>query len=77
MPSLDSWLYIKINAAFFVFLALALAGLILGLVVVNLRSRSRSRKLSARAESLQSRLDDQEELKARQRECCAQGKNWT
>ncbi len=64
MPSLDSWLYIKIQAPFFLFLALALAGLITGLVVVNFRSRNRLRKLSARAESLQTHLADHEEQEA-------------
>ncbi len=64
MPSPDSWLYIKIQAVFLLFLALALAGLILGLVVLNLRSRSRIRKLSARAESLQDRLADYDEQRS-------------
>jgi signal transduction histidine kinase len=59
------WLEIKIQALFFLLLALALAGLIIGLVVVNLRSRNRLRKLSDRAESLQTRLADQEEQQAR------------
>jgi signal transduction histidine kinase len=65
MPSLDSWLYIKIQVLFFLFLVLALLGLIVGLAVVSLRSRSRIRKLSARAESLQKRLADHEEQQAR------------
>ena len=65
MSSLDSWLYIKIQAVFLTFLALGLAGLILGLVVLHLRSRSRIRKLSAWAESLQSRLTDHEGQEAR------------
>jgi two-component system phosphate regulon sensor histidine kinase PhoR len=65
MPSPDSWLYIKIQALFFLFLALALTGLITGLVIVGLRSRNRIRKLSARTESLETRLADYEQQQAR------------
>jgi len=65
MPSLDSWLYIKIQAVFFLFLVLALLGLIVGLTVVNLRSRIRIRNLSDWAQSLQTRLADHEERQDR------------
>jgi two-component system phosphate regulon sensor histidine kinase PhoR len=65
VPFLDSWLYIKIQALLFVFLALALIALIVGLIVVYLRSRRRIRRLAAQADSLQARLIGHEEREAR------------
>jgi signal transduction histidine kinase len=65
MSSPDSWFYIKIQAWFFVFLAVALVVFIAGLIVLNLRLLGRMRRLSARAQSLQARLAGHEEQEAR------------